>query len=99
MPYTGLRKDAERRRMRAMTLLDQGRLLQAEVARQLGVTPSAVSQWVKARNQGGEEALRAKPHPGPRPKLNARQLQPAVAGRSCFSVDRAHRAIRPNCGR
>ena len=60
--------------MRAMTLLDQGRS-QAQVARQLGVTPAAVSQWVKARNQGGEEALRAKPHAGPKPKLNDRQLK------------------------
>ncbi|MCH8914178.1 MAG: transposase [Planctomycetes bacterium] len=57
-----------------MTLLDQGRS-QSEVARHLGVTASAVSQWVKARNQGGEEALRARPHPGPTPKLNDRQLQ------------------------
>ncbi|MEK0340250.1 MAG: IS630 family transposase [Nitrosopumilus sp.] len=74
MPYTGSRKDAERRRMRGMTLLDQG-WLQSEVARKLGVTPAAVSQWVKARDEGGEEALRAKPHPGRRPKLNDRQLQ------------------------
>ena len=60
--------------MRAMTLLDQRRS-QAEVACQLGVTPAAVSQWVKARDEGGAKALRAKPHPGPRPKLNDRQLQ------------------------
>ncbi len=60
--------------MRAMTLLNQGRR-QSQVARQLDVTPAAVSQWVKARNEGGKEALRAKPHPGPRPKLNDRQLQ------------------------
>ena len=57
-----------------MTLLDQGRS-QSEVARQVGVTPAAVSQWVKARREGGEEALLAKPHPGPTPKLNDRQLQ------------------------
>ncbi len=74
MPYTGSRKDAERRRMRAMTLLDQGRS-QSEVARQLGVTPAAVSQWVKSRDEGGNAAIRAKPHPGPRPKLNNRQFQ------------------------
>lgn len=74
MPYTGLRKDAQRRRMRAMTLLDQGRS-QSEVARQLGVTPGAVSHWVKARREGGDEALRAKPHPGPKPKLNDHQLK------------------------
>lgn len=74
MTYTGSRTEAQRRRMRAMTLLDQG-WLQAEVARKLGVTPAAVSQWVKARDEGGEEALRAKPHPGRTPKLNERQLQ------------------------
>ena len=66
------RKDAERRRLRAMTLLDQGRS-QAQVARMLGVTHAAVSQWMKKRRQGGEAALRATPHPGPPPKLDARQ--------------------------
>jgi transposase len=74
MPYTGSRKDAERRRMRAMTLLDQG-WSQAEIARTLGVTPAAVSQWVKARREGGTAALKARPHPGPTPKLNDRQLK------------------------
>jgi hypothetical protein len=37
MPYTGSRKNAQQRRMRAMTLPDQGS--QADVARKLGVTP------------------------------------------------------------
>ncbi len=60
--------------MRAMTLLDHGRS-QAQVARQLGVTPAAVSQWVKARRQGGDDALLARPHHGPKPRLNHRQLQ------------------------
>lgn len=74
MPYTGSRKDAERRRMRAMTLLDQG-WSQAEVAREVGVTQGAVSQWAKARREGGDAALRARPHPGAPRKLNDRQLQ------------------------
>jgi transposase len=72
MPYTGSRKDAERRRLRAMTLLDQG-LSQKQIAAKLGVTPAAVCQWVKTRREGGDEALRAKPHTGPKPKLNERQ--------------------------
>jgi transposase len=72
MPYTGSRKDAERRRRRALTLLDQGRS-QKQVAAKVGVTPSAVSKWVKARRTGGDAALRAKPHPGRTPKLDARQ--------------------------
>lgn len=73
MPYTGSRKEAERRRLRAMALLDQG-LSQGEVAVKVGVTPSAVSKWVKARQEGGEAALAAKPHPGPKPKLTQRQI-------------------------
>ena len=72
MPYTGSRKDAEQRRLRAMALLDRGQP-QKQVAQTLGVTPAAVSQWVKARREGGDAALKAKPHPGPRPKLNEGQ--------------------------
>jgi len=60
--------------MRATTLLDEG-YSQAEVARELGVTQAAVSQWVKARRKGGDEALRAKPHPGRGSVLNPRQIQ------------------------
>lgn len=74
MPYTGSRKDAERRRLYAMTLLDQG-WTQTQVANKLGVTPAAVCQWVRARRRGGDAALAAKPHPGPKPKLNALQMR------------------------
>ncbi len=73
MPYTGSRKDAEQRRFRALALLDQG-WTQSQVAVEVGVTPSAVCKWVKARKTGGAAALKAKPHPGPPPKLDARQL-------------------------
>ena len=56
-----------------MALLDQGRS-QAQVARKLGVTPAAVSQWIKARRQRGDPALKAKPHTGRKPKLTDRQI-------------------------
>lgn len=68
----GTSKELERRRHRAMALLDQGHR-QAKVARMLGVTPGAVSQWKKACQRRGPEALDAKPHLGPRPKLTAKQ--------------------------
>lgn len=74
MNTTLSRKEAEQRRLRGIALLDEG-WNQAEVADRLGVTPGAVSQWVKARRQGGDAALKAKPHPGPKPKLNDRQLK------------------------
>ena len=41
MPYSGSRKDAERRRRRAVTLPDRG-LAKKQVAAKLGVTPAAV---------------------------------------------------------
>jgi transposase len=73
MATTLFGKQAEQRRLRAMTLLDQGRS-QSQVARMLDVTHAAVSQWVKSHRRGGDEALRAKPRPGAPPKLTARQL-------------------------
>jgi len=73
MSTTLSRKEAERRRLRGIALLDQG-WSQSEVAHSLGVTPAAVCQWAKARRDGGEAALWAKPHPGPKPKLNGRQV-------------------------
>jgi transposase len=77
MPYGmaihGSLKDAEQRRLRAMTLLERG-CGQSEVARQVGVTPGAVSQWVKAFRRGGPAALKAKVHPGPKPKLSPPQI-------------------------
>lgn len=73
--FKGLtRKEAEQRRLRGMALLDDG-WSRSEVAGHLGVTYSAVAQWAKKRRLGGDDALKARPHPGPRPKLNSRQLK------------------------
>ena len=74
MDTTLSRKEAEQRRFRGIALLDQGRS-QSDVARALGVSPAAVSQWVKARRAGGEVALRAKRHLGRKPKLSDRQMR------------------------
>lgn len=74
MNTTLSRKEAERRRWRGIALLDQGRS-QSEVARTLGVTPAAVCQWARARRDGGDAALQAKPHPGRTPKLDKRQME------------------------
>lgn len=58
--------------MRALALLRAG-LGPAEVARQVGVTGSIVSQWKKRYAAGGRTALQAIRHPGPTPKLTAAQ--------------------------
>lgn len=63
----------EGRRQRAWELKPQG-WKQAASAAALGVTPGAVSQWLKRARQGGVEALRRQPAPGPTPKLTAEQL-------------------------
>ena len=57
----------EERRLKALGLLGSG-LSQSEVARRLGVTPTAVCQWKSAVERGGEKALQAIPRSG-RPTL------------------------------
>jgi transposase len=63
----------EYRRLRAWELKQQG-WKQKEIAEALGVTPGAVSQWVKrAREGGGKEALRRRPAPGAKSRLSQAQ--------------------------
>lgn len=70
----GTPEELERRRHRAMALLEEG-YGPSEVARMVGVTSGAVSQWKKAYQRNGPKALNAKPHPGPVPKLTAKQRE------------------------
>src|SRR5258706_5475430 len=60
----------EGRRRRAWELKEQGWKPSANVAA-LGVTPGAVSPWLKRAREQGVEALRRHPAPGPQPKLSA----------------------------
>ncbi len=46
---------------------------QQDIAKALGVSEGAVSQWMKRGRAGGVEALKAHPSPGVRPKLSAEQ--------------------------
>jgi transposase len=63
----------EGRRLRAWELHEAG-WSGARIAAALGVTPGAVSQWLtRAREGGGQEALRTKPRPGKQPRLTAEQ--------------------------
>ena len=72
MSRKGTAEQLQERRFRAMALLEEG-FSQSEVARQLGVAPSAVSHWKKAHAEGGDEALLASIHPGPQPKLSPQE--------------------------
>lgn len=62
----------EERRKRALELKEQG-WKQEEIAKALGVTEGAVSQWMKKAREGGKEALKAHPAPGAKPRLTAEQ--------------------------
>jgi transposase len=89
--------------MIAGKLLLQGRGVR-EVARLVDAAASSVSRWKQQVDQGGLEALRAKPHPGRRPRLtfqDKRQLEQillkgaAVAGfpTDLWTLDRVTEVI------
>jgi transposase len=58
--------------MRAWQLKQQG-WAQRQIARALGASEGAVSQWLTAAERDGPEALRAHPSPGHPPRLSATQ--------------------------
>lgn len=62
----------EGRRLRAWELKQQG-WNQREIARALGVTEGAVSQWIKRGREGGVEALRKRTSPGAPLRLSEHQ--------------------------
>jgi transposase len=59
--------------MRAWELKEKG-WKQGDIAEALGVTPGAVSQWIKRAREDGAEALRSRRRGGPKPRLSAEQL-------------------------
>jgi len=64
----------EARRRQAWELKQQG-WKQKGIARALGVSEGAVSQWFKRVEQEGEDGLAGHPPPGPTPKLSEEQRQ------------------------
>lgn len=74
MRTEGTAQELQERRFHAVELVKQGQSA-TNVAKQLGVSHGAVSKWKSAHQQGGPEALKARPHPGPKPKLTDFQKQ------------------------
>ena len=72
--YRLSKKDSslEARRFRAWELKQQG-WSQSDIARALGVTPGAVSQWMKRVREEGPDGLKRRVAPGPTPRLSAEQ--------------------------
>src|SRR4051794_34733646 len=69
----GTAEELQRRRLRAVELVEQGESPD-DVARFLGCGRSSVYTWVKLAKQS-VAALAARPHPGPKPRLAAEQLK------------------------
>ena len=65
-------KELERRRERAIALLEQG-LMPVEVARRVGVDRRSVRRWKAAYRKRGAAGLKAKPAPGRPRKMSARE--------------------------
>lgn len=98
----------EARRMLGGALFRQAKGIR-EVARLLGVTPTSVLRWEQAFEEGGLETLKAKPHPGRRLVLPAKQKEaseatlrqdPLAAGfaRDLWTLDRVARVIQMHFG-
>src|SRR3972149_1116789 len=69
--------ELERRRLRAIALLDQG-LLPHEVAERVGVDRRSVRRWKRAYRRRGRDGLKARPVPGRPPKLTTAQHRTLV---------------------
>jgi transposase len=74
----GSPRELERRRKRAVRAVGEG-ATPSQVARVLGVSDRSVRRWVAAARDGGEAALDAVAHPGPRPKLNGNRQRQVLA--------------------
>lgn len=73
----GSPEELERRRRRAMILLEEDLSLN-EIARRIGCNASSVKRWRDALQQGGDEALQPKPTPGRPPRLTGKQKERLV---------------------
>src|SRR5437764_1078706 len=61
----------EERRLAAGRLLRAGKLSEAEIARQMGVSRTSVARWKRSLARGGTRALRRRRHPGRPSRLTA----------------------------
>jgi transposase len=68
----GTGAELERRRRLAVARVRDD-YTQQDVANFLGVHPRSVQRWMRAYRECGMAGLKAKPHPGPRPKLTPSQ--------------------------
>ena len=68
------RSEMESRRQRALPMLAAG-TSQSAIAREIGVTPQAVSKWAAAFRLGGKKALASKGKPGRKTGMTAVEMK------------------------
>jgi len=73
MRPSGTPQELEQRRLRAVSLLNEG-FSPVEVARQIGVDRRSVRRWKAAARKGGASAVAAKPASGRPRRLSKRDL-------------------------
>lgn len=73
----GTQEELERRRRRAVALLDDGHGIR-QVARMVGVAPGSVVRWRDAYQRGGSKALASKPPPHRPCRLSDKQRRKLV---------------------
>jgi transposase len=66
------------RRAEGVRLLQEGEMTQVEIARYLGVSEAAVSQWKRKLEQSGPDALRPRTASGRPPKLDGAARQALI---------------------
>jgi transposase len=72
------REQMAERRAEGVGLLEAGEMMQAEIARHLGVTEAAVSKWKRQLFEEGPRALRARKATGRPPKLDQAAKQELI---------------------
>jgi len=77
MRTKGSAQELEKRRFDAIRLLELG-YGPTEVGRILQADRRTVHRWKERYEKQGSEALRLKPHPGPRPKLSETQKEELI---------------------
>jgi transposase len=68
----GTAAELEQRRQLAVSLLEQG-MKPSQVAKSVGTSRASVTRWRQAHEEGGPEAVAAKPHPGKPLRLTVAQ--------------------------
>ncbi|WP_420846807.1 helix-turn-helix domain-containing protein [Microvirga tunisiensis] len=86
----------EERRLTAATLLRQGQLSQADIARHVGVSRASVCRWAATLAQEGRVVWKRAPSQG---RLPASMRRPGRGWAGCWIGVRWRPALPPNGGR